>query len=84
LSFVGGFVYPESGYEEAWTFEVSGLTGVGELTVVQEVEERGEIGKSLDEYTCASLSQKFYIDSALSTILSPLDRPETIRRDTKP
>lgn len=59
LSFHAGFHYPGSGYQDAWSFEVSRLTGKGELAIVQEVEEDGAVGWSYDEYACKPASQKF-------------------------
>jgi hypothetical protein len=57
--FEGGFMFPDSGYSEAWSFTVSRLTGAGDLAVVQEVEEGGEVGRSHDQYNCAAVSRKF-------------------------
>lgn len=58
-SFQGGFIYPGSGYHDAWRFEVSRLTGKGELSIVQEVEEDGAVGWSYEEYDCKPATQKF-------------------------
>jgi hypothetical protein len=57
--FQGGFHYPSSGYQEAWTFEVGRLTGEGTLSIVQEVEENGSVGRSLDSYRCEAASKRF-------------------------
>lgn len=57
--FNGGFAFPGSGYTEAWSFEISRLTGVGDLSVVQDVEEGGEVGRSQDRYTCAPAAVQF-------------------------
>lgn len=59
LSFHAGFHYPGSGYQDAWRFEVSRLTGKGELAIVQEIEEDGAVGWSYDEYDCKPASQQF-------------------------
>lgn len=59
MSFHAGFHYPGSGYQDAWRFEVSRLTGKGELAIVQEVEENGAVGWSYEEYDCKPASQQF-------------------------
>jgi len=57
--FQGGFMSPESGYSEQWTFDVSRLTGEAILRQLQEIEEDGERGYSIDDYLCAPAKQKF-------------------------
>lgn len=58
-SFQGGFTYPGSGYTDAWSFDVSRLTGVAELSIVQEDEEDGAVGRSSELYSCEAVEQKF-------------------------
>lgn len=57
--FQGGFQYPGSGYEEAWSFLANRLSGEGTLTIVQEVEEDGSVGRSSQEFACRAAKQQF-------------------------
>lgn len=57
--FQGGFMSQEMGYEEKWTFEVSRLTGDGELTLFLPDDDSDELVPSTKAFACVPASQKF-------------------------
>jgi len=54
LHFSGGFMSPDGGYVEKWTFTANRLTGMAKLKV-----EKGEPAEGEFVYSCAKASQRF-------------------------
>ncbi len=57
--FLGGWMSSEGGFEKQWSFEVNRLDGSAKLEVVQEIEEDGAVGTSIDNYQCEAIKRKF-------------------------